>query len=245
MIRIILKEAKAPAKELYGYEASREKLDKKFVDSDLVSKEDKVQTIINVYNAASEETKDFFGGWYEHAGRAVENLAREYSIDPVVAKCATAILSPGNTFIRNLIATKTLIRNYKLGENKRIDTNNSSNAAKAMAVLKNGNTALVNWERSPKTSLFFQCLLDPKNVDKGIVIDGHAISIWLGKKLKLKSSDIRSANTKTTLNLIKADYLQAAEKLGIQPHALQAVTWAVWKNTAGVEKLAAQSGGLK
>lgn len=241
MIRIILKEAKTPTSDLYGYDAAKEKIGKKFVDSDLVSKEDKVQTIINVYNAAPEETKEFFSSWYVKAGAAVEELARKYNIKPDVAKCVTAILSPGNTFRRNLNATETLIRNYKFGENKRVDTNNISNAIKAMSVLTTGDINKVDWKRSPKTSLFFQCLLDPTKVDKGIVLDGHAISIWLGKKLKLKSPDISSMNTKTNLSLIKADYQQAAEKLGIEPHALQAVTWAVWKNTLAAEKLAAKT----
>ncbi len=239
MIKIILKEAKRiPSERIYGYEHEKEKIGKKFLDSDFADP-DKVQMIKNVYLGADEDIRDFFSRWYEHAGAAVEDMANKLGVNARIAKCVTAILSPGNTFLRNLKSAETLIRNYKFGEDKRVDTNNVNNVRKALMVLESGDENSVSWRRSPKTSLFFRSLVNPNEVKGRIVIDGHAISIWLGKKLPLKSPEVRGI-TKAKLEEINAAYIKAAEDLNIEPHALQAVTWAVWKNTQNAEALLAK-----
>ena len=58
------------------------------------------------------------------------------------------------------------------------------NVNKAIKLLKTGDISLV---RGPKVTVFFYSLLDPKKVERDLVLDGHAINVWRGVKVPLKN----------------------------------------------------------
>lgn len=215
---------------LYGYDKSKEKFNVNASISDVCNNDDKVQTIINVYNLADEETKNFFSNWYKIAGSVCDQIAEKYLIDSNIVKAIMAVLSPGNKFEVNIKSCEDLIRNFLFGENNIVRTVNKRNATKATEILRTGNLDLVT---GPKVQIFYKTLLDPSEIKKEIVLDGHAISIWLGKRIPLKSNELNISTNKR--KIIKDDYIKASKCLNIEPHVLQAVTWAVWKNIKATE----------
>jgi hypothetical protein len=74
----------------------------------------------------------------------------------------------------------------------------------------------------PKVIEFYNCIIGNSDV----CIDGHAYSVWFGDRLSMK--EIPSIG-KRLREEIKADYIGAAQYIGIQPYELQAITWVVWR----------------
>ena len=66
-----------------------------------------------------------------------------------------------------------------------------------------------------------------------VCIDGHAYCIWAGERTGLK--DVPAIGVKLRKQ-IKADYMQAAEDLNLEPFELQAITWCTWRRIHGVTK---------
>lgn len=216
----------------FGYDSSKErwKRDKK-IDRQICFDDDKVKTIINVYNQAEPEEKEYFGKWYEKASEVCKKISEKYQV-PFETVCAVmAILSPGNRFVSNITAVTNLLENFKNGKNLKVSSNNPRNGIKARRVLETGDLSLVT---GPKVIEFFSSLKDPNTFKERLVLDGHAISIWLGKKLPLKTPPLRDVKNR---KIIIEDYKKAAECLGISLQELQAVTWFVWKNTIASEKV--------
>ena len=108
---------------------------------------------------------------------------------------------------------------FKTGKEKavRILTDKVSDRDELLAILK-----------GPKLCEFFNCILG----DSGdVCIDGHAYSIWIGDRVTLANVPSIGKKLRQT---IKADYQQAAQSLGVQPHVVQAITWCAWRRIHGV-----------
>jgi hypothetical protein len=192
--------------------------------STLVKSGDGVNNIINVYNAATPEEKDYWGKWYHHAKADVKELTEEY-IDELkefenpfeVMAAIVAVLSPGNKWKSNVTAAEKIMSNVR-----RVNAY-PKNVYKANFIKLTGDTSLVT---GPKVEVFFQSLLDPKSVETRMVLDGHAINIWRGEKLKLKG--LKNPPKEERIEMINA-YQEASTKLNVPVQAIQAVTWYIWK----------------
>jgi hypothetical protein len=186
-----------------------------------------VDNIINVYNAATPEEKDYWGKWYHHAKKDVEELTEKYigelqgfvtSETPFEVMAAiVAVLSPGNNWKDNYMAAERIMSNAR-----RVNAY-PKNAFKANFIKLTGDTSLVT---GPKVEVFFQSLLDPKSVETRMVLDGHAINIWRGEKLPLKG--LKTPSKEERIEMINA-YQEASTKLNVPVQAIQAVTWYIWK----------------
>lgn len=84
----------------------------------------------------------------------------------------------------------------------------------------------INQKSSPKVWAFFNSIVDPGFAENELVLDGHAINIWRGKKVPLKGISQPSESERTQM---LADYATAAKILGIPVQAVQAATWWAWK----------------
>lgn len=178
-----------------------------------------VANIISVYNQATPEEKEYWGQWYHNAKSGVQDLATEFNLPFPVVAAIVAVLSPGNRWHGNLIAAEKLLNgDPKVNAYPR-------QADRARAILKTGDTSLVT---GPKVSVFFKSLLDPKSVEKDMVLDSHAINIWRGVKTSIKA--LKNPTVSERAQMIK-DYQQAAKELGVPVQAVQAVTWYIWKYT--------------
>lgn len=216
----------------FGYDSSRErwKRDKK-IDKEICFNDDKVKTIMSVYNQAEPEEKEYFGNWYEKASEVCKKISQKYEV-PFETVCAVmAVLSPGNRFVNNITSVINLLENFKYGKNLKVSSNNGRNVVKALKILQTDDLSLVS---GPKVVEFYASLREPSIFKERLVLDGHAISIWLGTKLPLKTDPLRNIKNR---NVIIEDYKKAAQCLEISLQELQAVTWFVWKNTISSEKV--------
>jgi hypothetical protein len=189
-----------------------------------------VENIIKVYNQATSEEKSYWGRWYHNAKSDVEDLARQFNLPFPVVAGIVAVLSPGNKWSMNLLAAEKLLQGQtKINAYPR-------QVQKALRILETGDTGLVS---GPKVTVFFNSLMNPKLVEKDMVLDGHAINIWRGEKTSLKG--IVNPSGKERARMIQ-DYQMAANELGVPVQAVQAVTWYIWKYTGKTPPLEAPTG---
>lgn len=174
--------------------------------------------IMNLLKHATSEEIDFWGKWYHKAHDHVISLAEKYNQDPQIIAAVCAVLSPGNTWSGNIKATKDIL------EGK--DTTNAypANIVKAKKILQNKDTSFVT---GPKVTIFYQSLLDPTSIDKQLVLDGHAINLWRGKKVGLKGLPQPSKEERE--QMLK-DYSRVAADTDLTVQAVQAITWFLWKS---------------
>ncbi len=192
--------------------------------SSLVKSGGGVQNIINVYNEATPEEKDYWGRWYHHAKADVQELTEKYKEELAefenpfeVMAAIVAVLSPGNKWVLNIAAAEKIMMNAR-----RINAY-PKNVIKANFIKLTGDISLVT---GPKVEVFFKSLLDPTSVERNMVLDGHAINIWRGEKLNLKG--LKNPSKTERENMIR-DYQEASAILNIPVQSIQAVTWYIWK----------------
>lgn len=179
------------------------------------------QNVISVYSDATPEERDYWGKWYHHAKSDVQEIADEYQLPYEQVAAAVAVLSPGNKWKLNLGACRRVL-----------DKAEKVNAYPANIVKANlifDETDASRWKTyitGPKVSAFFRSLMEPDAFANDMVLDSHAINIWLGDKLNLKDTPTISAPLRQKM---LTDYAAAAKKLGISSQSLQAVTWYIWK----------------
>lgn len=189
-----------------------------------------VKNIIKVYNQATPEEKDYWGRWYHNAKTDVQELAVQFNLPFPVVAGIVAVLSPGNKWSMNLLAAERLLQGQsKINAYPR-------QVQRARRILETGDIGLVS---GPKVTVFFNSLVDPKMVEKDMVLDGHAINIWRGEKVSLKN--LTYPNSKERTQMIQ-DYQTAAKELGVPVQAVQAVTWYIWKYTGKTAPLEAPTG---
>ena len=82
-----------------------------------------------------------------------------------------------------------------------------------------------------KTKAFFENIAFPDK-SESITIDRHALSIALGKKLNKEQLNSHSMNKKSYAFFVEC-YKLAAQKLNVQPLAIQAQTWELWRVYGG------------
>jgi len=184
-----------------------------------------VENIKAVYSEATPEEKEYWGRWYYNAKNDVQEIADKNEINFPVMAAVTAVLSPGNKWLGNLLAAERVIKKFK-DPSIQIKINAyPKQIQRALQILETGNIGLVT---GPKVSVFFKSLLDPESVAHDLVLDSHAINIWRGIKRNIKQTEKPSLKTREKM---VEDYKKAASELGIPVQSLQAVTWYIWKYT--------------
>jgi hypothetical protein len=98
-----------------------------------------------------------------------------------------------------------------------------TNVNKAYSILSTGDLGVVN---GPKVTVFFQSLANPKQLQRDLVLDGHAINVWRGQKAALKN--LKGLTKRERVAVIQ-DYKKVADIVGLTPQQVQAITWFIWK----------------
>lgn len=102
----------------------------------------------------------------------------------------------------------------------------TSNIRKALMILATDNEDTV-YVTGPKVEAFYHALMEPEdNMQREMVIDGHAVNIWLGEKNPLKGTPKPLGSRRAK---ILQSYADAAQQRSTTPQAIQAVTWYFWK----------------
>lgn len=185
-----------------------------------------VFNIVNVYNEATKEEKEYWGKWYFNAREIVKNLAENYDVPFETMAGIVATLSPGNTWKTNLIAAKRLVEKFKLNiPHERINSY-SKQIEKARKILE---TNSLDFLVGPKVTVFFKSLVDPEGIKTEMVLDSHAINIWRGDaRSRIKKT---ATPTKPEREQMIFDYKKASQILGVSVQEIQAVTWYIWRYT--------------
>ena len=193
-----------------------------------------VKKILSVFNLASADDLATGLNWYAQAKKAAAIMAERYNIHPHEAAGVIAALSPRNRWERNLTDAENLIAAYAAAGAEGCATIKvctfGGNKAKAIRILSAGcitDADVIKILSGPKLVEFYSCIVGIQDV----CIDGHAYAIWFGHRLTL--ARVPSIGVKLRRQ-IKADYLTAAEKAGISPAQMQAVTWCAWRRIHGV-----------
>lgn len=168
--------------------------------------------------------------WYPQAWETCSRLAAEYKADPYSVAGIVAALSPRNKWSRNITDAENLLKVAQSGtiedaRQVKVCTFNSGKE-KALRIIESRETdpaaiqAILN---GPKLVEFFNCIAD---VCPDVCIDGHAYSVWAGDRITLNKVPQITPKLRAR---IKADYISAADRLGISPSTLQAITWVTWR----------------
>ena len=195
------------------------------------------QNIRAVLTLASLTEQADGNSWYPVANSVAISLADRYEISEAQAIGVIAALSPRNRWERNTHDADALISASNTGgpEQARLTKvcTFTSNKEKAIRILElslsctfAGVLAILS---GPKLKEFASCIAGLPEV----CIDGHAYCIWAGERTGLK--DVPAIGVKLRRE-IKADYQAVADELGMQPSAVQAITWCAWRRIHGITK---------
>jgi len=186
--------------------------------------------ILAVLKKATKEEIDYWSNWYQYANGHVQEIATQYDVPLEVAAAVCAVLSPNLGWKMNLMAARRVMDNWMFkGGAEGYKWHDKipaykTNVNKAYQILKTGDVSVVN---GPKVSVFFQSLLNPDQLERDLVLDGHAINVWRGLKTALKNL---KQPTKVEREAIIHDYRKVADIVGLTPQQVQAVTWFIWKS---------------
>jgi len=177
-----------------------------------------VQNILNTYESATDIQLLAGESWYESALYLAETLAFDHDIESVEnVAYAIAALSPQKDWITNQVAIIELCETGKTRFQSRI------NIDKARRCLAGQLSAL----KGPKVERFAEAIMNPLG-DSVACIDRHAFSIWMGTKQT--DIQIKVLQRKGAYEMVADAYSEAAKKLGVPVHIVQATTWVVWRD---------------
>ena len=195
-----------------------------------------VENIKAIYQLATLTEQQDGITWYPAARQIARNLADRHDITIPQAIGVIAALSPRNRWERNVEDADRLIAAYVAGGAEQAMLTKvctfTANKTKAVKVLESGLADLddvLTILSGPKLREFASCIAGEPDV----CIDGHAFCIWAANRTGLK--DVPAIGVKLRRE-IKADYVAAADELGVTPSACQAITWVVWRRIYGVTK---------
>jgi len=195
-----------------------------------------VENILAVYNQAAEIEKTESIQWYDSAFIECTKIGELFGVDSKAAIAVCAVLSPNNNWNRNLIDLMTVLRAFESGKLEKLYNEYkagkktafhalgiatySPNIAKAFEILTGNFDSL----KGQKVTAFFHNIYYPNS--ELVTIDFHAYSIAVNFRHTAKTCP----NISAAENRILQDaYKTAAEKIGLLPKQLQAVTWVVWR----------------
>ena len=199
----------------------------------LIDLERMIHNITSVYRDADETQHAEGLLWDEQAKREAYHIALKHDVPVYIAVAVIAALSPNNKWARNLVNADALIGAFVNGDG--IDSVKVSTyhkmKQKAWDILAarpsyNGAKDML---KGQKITSFFMDIMGEFNV----TIDGHARNIAYGERVGL--TDDRSNIGVREYRALQAAYEAAAERLGLMPYQLQAITWRVWRDRHGIK----------
>jgi hypothetical protein len=195
-----------------------------------------IDNIKAIYQLATLTEKQDGINWYPNARQIARDLADRHGIHAAEAAGVIAALSPRNRWERNVQDADSLIAAFQAGGAEQAQLTKvctfGANKAKAIRILAAGvltDADVLAILSGPKLQEFYSCIQGINDV----CIDGHAFCIWAANRTGLK--DVPAIGVRLRRE-IKADYLAAAEGLGITPSACQAITWVTYRRIHGVTK---------
>ena len=195
-----------------------------------------IDNIKAIYQLATLTEKQEGVTWYPSALAIARELAERHDVTTSQAIGVIAALSPRNRWERNVIDADALIGAYVAGGEEQAALTkvctfgaNKAKAIRVLALIAPTLDQVLAVLSGPKLREFASCIAGLADV----CIDGHAFCIWQGERSGL--ADVPAIGVKLRRQ-IKADYITAADELGLTPAACQAITWVAWRRLHGVVK---------
>lgn len=177
---------------------------------------------------ARVEGLELFGmRWYDEAHNVASWLADTYNHDLKVAAGTMAVLSPGTTWVKNLIDTEALMLD--------IDATVSTygrNRAKAVDILRYGDPDTVVSGR--KVTAFYHNIVYRDS--NAVTVDRHTVRTVLqrpGEEPMVETDYQREINTPRKHELVAAVVTEAARSWGCRAPQMQALTWCAYRRYNG------------
>ena len=198
----------------------------------LIDHERMVHNITSVYNDADELQHAEGLLWYDQAKQAAYRMAVKHDVPVYIAVAVIAALSPNNKWSRNLVNADALIGAFVNGDG--IDSVKVSTYHKMKQKAWDILAARPDYDgakrmlKGQKITSFFCDIMGEFNV----TIDGHARNIAYGERVGL--TDDRSNIGVREYRGLQAAYEETAQRVGLMPYQLQAITWRVWRDRHGI-----------
>lgn len=178
-----------------------------------------VANIIRTYRAATPEELTEGRLWYRTAHRTADMMCDG---DVRTGAGLLAALSPQTEWHLNI---RLACDAYDTGAPRGHVGDALSKAARILAGVDPAEVLPMD----RKTGHFYRLILDPSDPD-AVCVDRHAHDIAVGERYGSRN---RGLDAKGRYALLAHCYREAAQRLGVLPSTVQAVTWVVWRNPVG------------
>ena len=174
---------------------------------------DKATMLVQYFNQLTSDVLENGTDWYHTAYLECLRLSRLYFVPLDVVVAIVAVMSPLLNWDRNIGAAVDVL------EGRYPKSVFGKNANKAMAILRTWD--IPAYLRGPKVNNFYSNILnaaDPMSDTDCVTIDTWAAKIWgwVPKNMGVNPKEYE---------VIKADYLAAAESVNVEPKKFQAALW--------------------
>jgi hypothetical protein len=149
-------------------------------------------------------------------------IADRYGYDLPLVVAVVAATSPNCDYRGNLRSALTIIDAHKNGIPFERITVSSYRQCGERAYSYLDGVDFLGTVKGPKIRAFYTNIMYPLDPHP-VTIDGHAINIWRGKRIRL--NQIKTFKYEA----VAEDYREAARRVRLLPNQLQAITWFTWK----------------
>lgn len=151
-----------------------------------------------------------------------------YSLSEVTAVFCS--LSPNSDYAGNLRSAATLLKAHNQGvePERAIVTTYNQNKYRAWRYLDGED--FLTLAKGPKIRAFYRNILDPADPEQPVTIDGHMISVWVGRRLTMvEAVRHRDKLLRKKYEDIANDFRTAAKRVCLTGPQLQSTLWFTWK----------------
>jgi hypothetical protein len=189
------------------------------------------QNILNVFLAQPTYILTLGLNWYANAQEIIWNLGRDYGQPADVICAVIAVLSPGISWEKNIVAAE-LVLHYVChsapDHQLRTLPCYGHNLRKAIQIVRSGDPRLV---KGRKCQAFADNLKYPDGSYQ-VTVDRHTVRAWLPVGAPRCAYNL----PKKVYESCAYDYTLAATDLGLRPPQVQAVCWLAMKEKNKHEK---------
>ena len=177
-----------------------------------------VKRILDTYAIADDSIRTAGNNWYREAGDHCDTLSTNHGISRETAAAVIAHLSPRTSWARNVAGA------YALCASGTAPHCMEANVTRALCAL--GSSDPLATLNGPKTAAFARNILGDYSV---VTVDVWALRIALPAGTE-KATMEKGIGRKGVYSAIARAYTIAANRAGIEPAVMQAITWIVVRN---------------
>lgn len=175
-----------------------------------------VDNILTTFESSTGQAVDV--DWYREAHTYGLDLYLMFEESLVKVFGIIAALSPQKSWNENKRLAKEFLKGNESGQTKA----NLNKARRILDLPRSNKEDVLDILNGEKTKAFFLNMLEPNTVN-GVTVDRHAVEIAVGKVLDNHTMTVKQ------YQFFERCYFIAANKIGILPHEIQAVTWEFWR----------------